>query len=173
MAFTLDKTQGKGKATVKVTPEVNHTGNKVMGQILVQVNGITKQVVQLVQRAESSHGDIKIYLTIDNPYISGNGGTSTFSYWAVDNGTITDDNLELVFESEGSADVEFQLGPVSKDPSGKVTRSITLPANNINETKELKFHAHHVTTGSVSDTLVVSLLGNDMTILPEIGRAHV
>lgn len=167
MAFTLDKTQGKGKATVKVTPEVNHTGNKVMGQILVQVNGITKQVVQLVQRAESSQEDIKIYLTIDNPYISGVGGTSTFSYWAVDNGTITNDNLELVFEPEGSADVEFQLGPVSKDPSGKVNRSITLPANNINETKELKFHARHVTTGSVSDTLVVSLLGKDMTILPD------
>ena len=64
MAFTLDKTQGKGKATVKVTPEVNRTGNKVMGQILVQVNGITKQVVQLVQRAESSQEDLKIYLTI-------------------------------------------------------------------------------------------------------------
>lgn len=256
MAFTLDKTQGKGKATVKVTPGVNRTGNKIRGQILVQVNGITKQVVQLVQRAAAVYkvfiqtdktnigaagGDIKVtywvtlngeitddipiisgitdtvnsgvdsegrqwlidrvpansggvtytakfeyeegkevsaqatvlpevgmYLTIDNPYVSGKwGGAAIFSYWSVENGVISGDNLELVFESEGSADVEFQLGPASKDSSGKITQSITLPANTVNEVKELKFHTRNTISGYESDTLVVSLLGKDMTVLPD------
>lgn len=166
MAFTLDKTQGKGKATVKVTPGVNPTGNKVTGQILVQVKGITKQVVQLVQRAVSPE-DIEMHFTINNPYISGEGGTATLSYWAVENGAIVGDNLQLVFESKESDDVEFQLGPASKDSLGKITQSITLPANNLNEVKELKFHVRHVTIGSVSNTLVVSLLGKDMTVLPK------
>lgn len=166
MAFTLDKNQGKGKATVKVTPEVNQTGNKVTGQILVQVNGITKQVVQLVQKAAVSQQDLEMHLTINNPYISGDGGTAIFSYWAVENEAIIGDNLELVFENKESADVPFILGAASKDYLGRVMQAITLPANNINEIKELKFHARHKTTGSISNTLTVSLLGKDMTVLP-------
>lgn len=252
MAFILDKSTGKGTATIKVTPDgANKDGTKKTGQLQIQVGGVTKAVVQLIQKGAANYkvfcqtdvtsvgagggdvritywatlngevlddapsltgttnvvnsgtdesgkhwvvdrvpansggvtykatfndleatatvtqSDMEVNLTINNPYISGDGGTSTFSYWAVENGNIVGDNLELVFESEGSDEVEYTLGTAAKDSFGKVTQSITLPANTINEIKELKFHARHITTGSISDTVTVSLLGKDMTVLPD------
>lgn len=252
MAFILDKSTGKGTATVKITPDgPNSSGSAITSQLQIQVRGVTKAVVQLKQKAAQVYkvfvqtdvnsvgaggGDIKVTywvtlngqvtddephlsgttnvvnsgtdaegkhwvvdkvpansggvtytatfndkeatasvtqsslevnLSINNPYVSGEGGSSIFSYWAVENGNIVGDNLELVFEAESSDDVTYTLGTATKDSFGKVSQSITLPANTINEVKELKFHARHIPTGSVSDTVTVSLMGKDMTVLPD------
>ncbi|MBO6254942.1 MAG: hypothetical protein J6O49_15070 [Bacteroidaceae bacterium] len=252
MAFILDKSTGKGTATVKITPDgPNSSGSAITSQLQIQVRGVTKAVVQLKQKAAQVYkvfvqtdvnsvgaggGDIKVTYwvtlngqvtedvahlsgttnvvnsgtdaegkhwvvdrvpansggvtytatfndkeatasvtqsslevnpSINNPYVSGEGGSSIFSYWAVENGNIVGDNLELVFEAESSDDVTYTLGTATKDSFGKVSQSITLPANTINEVKELKFHARHIPTGSVSDTVTVSLMGKDMTVLPD------
>lgn len=252
MAFILDKSTGKGTATVKITPDgPNSSGSAITSQLQIQVRGVTKAVVQLKQKVAQVYkvfiqtdvnsvgaggGDIKVTywvtfngqvtedephlsgttnvvnsgtdaegkhwvvdrvpansggvtykatfndkeatafvtqsslevnLSINNPYVSGEGGSSIFSYWAVENGNIVGDNLELVFEAESSDDVTYTLGTATKDSFGKVSQSITLPANTINEVKELKFHARHIPTGSVSDTVTVSLMGKDMTVLPD------
>lgn len=87
MAFTLDKTQGKGSATVKVTADVNKLGNQVTGQILVQVNGITKQVVQLVQKAAANY---KVFVQAEKTNVSADGEDIKITYWVTLNGEVDD-----------------------------------------------------------------------------------
>ena len=54
MGFILEKTSGKGKQTVKVTPDSKNTVKVAVNKNLqIQVNGVTKAVVQLYRNSIS------------------------------------------------------------------------------------------------------------------------
>lgn len=56
MGFTLDKTIGLGSDTIKVTADANTSKEVRQGKILVQVKGITKKIISLIQKGEEVEG---------------------------------------------------------------------------------------------------------------------
>ena len=55
MGFILEKSSGKGKQTIKINPDSKNPNKVAVNKNLqVQVNGVTKAVVQLIQRARTA-----------------------------------------------------------------------------------------------------------------------
>lgn len=108
MAFTLDKLMGKGNAQIKVTADANSSGDRVVKQLLVQVNGVTKQVIQLVQAAAQNY---KVYIETSLKRIPQEGCELEIVYWATLNGEIVDDEPDLGgFQYDGSDVINYRNG---------------------------------------------------------------
>lgn len=88
MAFTLDTPSGKGSKTVKIYADSNTEGVQKTAQLLVQVNGVTKQVVQLVQKADSNY---MVFIQTNVNQVGAVGGNVRVTYWVTLNGDMLED----------------------------------------------------------------------------------
>lgn len=94
MGFILEKTSGKGKQTIKINPDSKNPNKVAVNKNLqVQVNGVTKAVVQLIQRARTAV--IKALCSCDSTSISGTGDEIKISYWATEDREIVSDGITL------------------------------------------------------------------------------
>ena len=94
MGFILEKSSGKGKQTIKINPDSKNPNKvSVNKNLQVQVNGVTKAVVQLIQRARTAV--IKALCSCDSTSISGQGEEIKISYWATEDREIVSDGITL------------------------------------------------------------------------------
>ena len=94
MGFILEKSSGKGKQTIKINPDSKNPNKVAVNKNLqVQVNGVTKAVVQLIQRARTAV--IKALCSCDSTSISGTGDEIKISYWATEDREIVSDGITL------------------------------------------------------------------------------
>ena len=94
MGFTLEKAYGKGKQTIKVAPDSKNTASVAVKQNLrIQINGVTKAVVQLVHK--SCTAAIRVFCTCEKTFINGSGEDIKVSYWATVDKEITSENVFL------------------------------------------------------------------------------
>lgn len=94
MGFELEKTSGKGKQTIEIKPDSKNPNKVAVNKSLqIQVNGVTKAVVQLIQRARAAV--IKALCSCDSTSISGAGDEIKISYWATEDREIVSDGITL------------------------------------------------------------------------------
>lgn len=94
MGFELEKTSGNGKQTIEIKPDSKNPNKVVVNKSLqIQVNGVTKAVVQLIQRARAAV--IKALCSCDSTSISGAGDEIKISYWATEDREIVSDGITL------------------------------------------------------------------------------
>lgn len=94
MGFILEKTSGKGEQEIKITPDSKNTQKVAVNKNLqIQVNGITKAVVQLVQKAKATV--VKAFCSCEKTSINGLGEEIKISYWATEDKDIVSDNVTL------------------------------------------------------------------------------
>lgn len=93
MSFTLDTNTGKGSKTVKITADPNTEGIQKTAKILVQVDGVTKQVVQLVQKAYKAN--YQVFVQTDVTSIGLQGGEVKVTYWVTLDGEMSENIPEL------------------------------------------------------------------------------
>lgn len=94
MGFILEKSSGKGTQTIKINPDSKNPNKVAVNKNLqVQVNGVTKAVVQLIQRARTAV--IKALCSCDSTSISGTGDEIKISYWATEDREIVSDGIAL------------------------------------------------------------------------------
>lgn len=110
MGFILDKTSGKGEQTIKITPDSKNSQKVAINKNLqIQVNGITKAVVQLIQKAKAPV--IKAFCSCDSTSISPLGAEVKISYWATEDREILDDGVVLnVLSSSTASYTEISSG---------------------------------------------------------------
>lgn len=94
MGFELEKTSGKGKQTIEIKPDSKNPNKVAVNKSLqIQVNGVTKAVVQLIQRARAAV--IKALCSCDSTSISGADDEIKISYWATEDREIVSDGITL------------------------------------------------------------------------------
>lgn len=94
MGFILEKSSGKGKQTIEIKPDSKNPNKVAVNKSLqIQVNGVTKAVVQLIQRARAAV--IKALCSCDSTSISGTGDEIKISYWATEDREIVSDGITL------------------------------------------------------------------------------
>ena len=94
MGFELEKSSGKGKQTIEIKPDSKNPNKVAVNKSLqIQVNGVTKAVVQLIQRARAAV--IKALCSCDSTSISGAGDEIKISYWATEDREIVSDGITL------------------------------------------------------------------------------
>ena len=94
MGFILEKTSGKGKQTIKVTPDSKNPNRvDVNKNLQIQVNGVTKAVVKLIQRARTAV--FKALCSSDSTSIKGQGEEIKISYWATEDNEIISDGVTI------------------------------------------------------------------------------
>lgn len=94
MGFELEKTSGNGKQTIEIKPDSKNPNKVAVNKSLqIQVNGVTKAVVQLIQRARAAV--IKALCYCDSTSISGAGDEIKISYWATEDQEIVSDGITL------------------------------------------------------------------------------
>ncbi|MCM1438798.1 MAG: hypothetical protein NC131_06255 [Roseburia sp.] len=102
MGFILEKTSGKGEQEIKITPDSKNTTKVAVNKNLqVQVNGVTKAVVQLIQKARVAV--IKALCSCDKNSINGLGDEIKISYWATEDRDIISDDITLEVLSSTTA----------------------------------------------------------------------
>lgn len=114
MSFTLDTLSGKGSKAVKVSADENTSNSQKTAQVLVQVNGITKQVIQLVQKAKKDPGkpdkpdkpdkpknEYQAHVQTDVAYVGSGGGEIKVYYWVTYKGEIIPDVPKLKCINKG------------------------------------------------------------------------
>lgn len=94
MGFELEKTSGNGKQTIEIKPDSKNPNKVAVNKSLqIQVNGVTKAVVQLIQRARAAV--IKALCYCDSTSISGAGDEIKISYWATEDREMVSDGITL------------------------------------------------------------------------------
>ena len=110
MGFILEKTSGKGKQTIKINPDSKNPNKVAVNKNLqVQVNGVTKAVIQLIQRARTAV--IKALCSCDSTSISGQGEEIKISYWATEDREVVSDGITLeVLDTTTASYLEISSG---------------------------------------------------------------
>ena len=128
MAFKLDNTFGNGRGIVKVSADINTTGQTITKRVSVKVNGIIKKAVTLIQHSLEGYD---IFITSDVTTVPNSGGNVKITYWAEASGTVLPDVLNLT-------GVVNQVNS-GKDSSGKSYVIDSLPENTSDSQKSYKY----------------------------------
>lgn len=150
MGFTLDKLNGVGSGTVKVTASENKTTEVIKGQVLVQVKGATKKVIQLIQKA--SEVTAIPFIFSDVYILPSDGGEFTVHYGAksVDTLITEDDNdskLLFTIGYESGEDFEYTLVASGTDEQGSWKR-YSVSANDSDKVKQIECTCTYGTSDS-------------------------
>lgn len=140
MGFILDKSMGQGPATVKIkTDGINKSEDSKTGQLKIQVNGLTKAIIQLVQKGAV----YKTFITSSVTNVDPEGGKVKITYWTEMNNKVVDDKPTLT----GTTNITAS----GKDADGKYWVEETIPANNTEVDKTFSYEAtNHGKTANVS-----------------------
>ena len=157
MGFILEKTSGKGKQTVKVTPDSKNSAKEAVNKNLqVQVNGVTKAVVQLIQRARTAV--IKALCSSDSTSISGQGEEIKISYWATEDREVVSDGITLeVLDTTTASYLEISSGT---NPDGTKYKIFKISENSGDSTKLFQVQATYPSDEGEVKSEVLSLTQN-------------
>lgn len=157
MGFILEKTSGKGKQTVKVTPDSKNSAKEAVNKNLqVQVNGVTKAVVQLIQRARTAV--IKALCSCDSTSISGQGEEIKISYWATEDREIVSEGITLeVLDTTTASYLEISSGT---NPDGTKYKIFKISENSGDSTKLFQVQATYPLDEGEVKSEVLSLTQN-------------
>lgn len=157
MGFILEKTSGKGKQTIKITPDSKNSAKDAVNKNLqIQVNGVTKAVVQLIQRARTAV--IKALCSCDSTSISGQGEEIKISYWATEDREIVSDGITLEVLSTTTASYsEISSGT---NPDGTKYKVFNISENLGDSTKLFQVQATYPSDEGEVKSEVLSLTQN-------------
>ena len=157
MGFILEKTSGKGKQTVKVTPDSKNSAKEAVNKNLqVQVNGVTKAVVQLIQRARTAV--IKALCSCDSTSISGQGEEIKISYWATEDREVVSDGITIeVLDTTTASYLEISSGT---NPDGTKYKIFKISENSGDSTKLFQVQATYPLDEGEVKSEVLSLTQN-------------
>ena len=140
MGFILEKTSGKGKQTITVTPDSKNTSKSAVNKNLqIQVNGVTKAVVQLIQRARTAV--IKALCSCDSTSINGQGEEIKISYWVTEDREIISDGVTItVLDTTTASYSEISSGT---NPDGTKYKVFKIEENSGDSTKLFQVQASY------------------------------
>ena len=157
MGFILEKTSGKGKQTVKVTPDSKNTAKVAVNKNLqIQVNGVTKAVVQLIQRARTAV--IKVLCSCDNTSIKGQGEEIKISYWATEDTEVVSKGITL--EVLGTTTASYSEISSGANPDGTLYKVFKISENSEDSTKLFQVQAIYTSGDMEVKSEVLSLTQN-------------
>lgn len=156
MGFILDKSQGKGKATIKVNPDSKNTQTVPINKSLqIQVNGVTKAVVQLLQKGRSIVK--KAFASSDKNSINGLGDEVKITYWGADDTTVVSENVYLNIVTTGTTASYTEISS-GTNPDGTRYKVFKIAENTGEENKIFKVQAQYGTgeTAVYSEVLTLT-----------------
>ena len=161
MGFILEKTSGKGKQTITVTPDSKNTSKSAVNKNLqIQVNGVTKAVVQLIQRARTAV--IKALCSCDSTSINGQGEEIKISYWATEDREIISDGVTItVLDTTTASYSEISSGT---NPDGTKYKVFKIEENSGDSTKLFQVQASYQSDEGEVKSEVLSLTQNTASL---------
>lgn len=108
----------------------------------------------------------ELRLQIDRDYIDEENPTAKITFWVLSNGQdINEGNLALNFVEEGTEVERFcTFGPITKEPSGKLSRTVTL-SGSLKDSGVLTFYLRDLNTGKISNYVILNLLNKYSSVL--------
>lgn len=157
MGFILEKTSGKGKQTIKVTPDSKNPNRvDVNKNLQIQVNGVTKAVVKLIQRARTAV--FKALCSSDSTSIKGQGEEIKISYWATEDNEIISDGVTItVLNTTTASYSEISSGTNTDGTKYKVFK---IEENSGDSSKLFQVQASYQYDGGEVKSKVLSLTQN-------------
>lgn len=154
MGFELEKTSGKGKQTIEIKPDSKNPNKVAVNKSLqIQVNGVTKAVVQLIQRARAAV--IKALCSCDSTSISGAGDEIKISYWATEDREIVSDGITLrVLNTTTAVYLEISSGT---NPDGTKYKVFKIEENSGDANRLFQVQATYPTDDGEVKSEVLSL----------------
>lgn len=108
----------------------------------------------------------ELRLQIDRAYINEENPTAKITFWLLVNGTdISEGNMALNFVEEGTEVENFCIfGPRTKEPSGKLSQTVTL-SRPLKNSEVLTFYLRDLNNGKTSNQVILNLLNKYSSVL--------